>query len=99
MIRIALACALTFGAAFSVSAQQNSTVLLTAPGSVEGVRDYCLYAGLAYSRDALLTVDIPNRRESPEALQKRLMKCTSVKGEDGLVWENYDVEQRGTSGN
>lgn len=68
-------------------AQSAPSVILSAP--VDG---YCYYAGLAYSQHALLTVDVPNRRESPQAVQKRLMRCDA--GEDGsLNWVDFDLEQ------
>lgn len=80
-------------------AQSGSTLLVTPPASSDGPRDYCLYAGLAYSQDALLTVDVPYRRESPQAVQKRLLKCTLAEDGENLRWEDFDIENRGTQGN
>ena len=61
--------------------QQAPTILTYAP-VIEG--SACVYAGLVYSPQALLTVDIPFRRESPQATQKQLLVCELL--EDGENW-------------
>lgn len=83
--------ALGFGLASGAVAQSTPAVVLSAP--VDG---FCYYGGLAYSQNALLTVEVPNRRQDPTALQKRLARCVAV--ESGkMSWEDYDLEKAGLS--
>lgn len=99
MFRRLLAALIAFGLTAPAAAQQNTTLIVSENALVDGKRDYCLYAGLAYSANALLTVDVPYRRESPQSLQKRLMRCTQAADGGGFAWEDFDIEQRGTQGN
>ena len=81
--------ALALGVASGAMAQTSPAVILSAP--VDG---FCYYAGLAYSKNALVTVDVPNRRQDPTALQKRLSRC--VEDDAGkMAWEEYDLEKAG----
>ncbi|MEM6577289.1 MAG: hypothetical protein AAF678_02250, partial [Pseudomonadota bacterium] len=59
----------------------------------------CYYAGLAYSEDSAITMDIPDRRQGTEALQKRLFVCTRPDGSETLKWVGIDIERQSLSGN
>ena len=61
---------------------------------------FCYHAGLAYSENALVTIDIPFRRESPTAVQKRLLRCVQSDSGENLVWVVTSEERTpGESGN
>lgn len=72
-----------------VAAESNASLLVASPG---GAKDFCYYASLAYSEDALLTVDVTNRRESPQATQKTLMKCVRDEESETLIWRRMNDE-------
>jgi hypothetical protein len=67
------------------------------PDDAEG--RFCYYAGLAYSEAASITLDVPNRRDSTTATQKREFTCSRDEGKDNLIWVEIDIERRGLSGN
>ena len=77
----------TGGAAFA-----QSSILSVSPIPDDAEKRFCYYGGLAYSSEALLTVDVPFRRESAEAVQKRLLKCV-VSEEGGFFWQEFDLER------
>lgn len=60
---------------------------------------FCYYAGLAYSEDASITLEVPDRRQGTEAIQKRLYVCTRSDGAENLKWVGVDIERQGLSGN
>jgi len=60
---------------------------------------FCYYAGLVYSEDANLTLDVPNRRQGEEAVQKRAFICTKDAASGSMKWVGIDVERQGLSGN
>ncbi len=60
---------------------------------------FCYYAGLAYSEDASLTLDVPERRQGTDALQKREFICVRNDNTGNLTWVGIDVERQGLSGN
>lgn len=88
-----LTTAFLLSCAATVAGAQNSSVLSVSPIPDEAEERFCYYAGLAYSPMALLTVEVPFRRESPSATQKRLMRCEMGDEDDGLVWRDFDIEQ------
>lgn len=66
--------------------------LLSASPIPEGAASaFCYYGGLAYSPNALLLIDIPYRRQGPDATQNRLLRCVTAEG-GGLGWEITDEE-------
>ena len=73
-------------------AQQSPGLLSAVPGA-ENAGSFCFYAGLAYSQNALLTVDVPMRRDSPQAVQKRLMRCETQDGSPTMIWVDFNIEQ------
>ena len=84
-------------AAALVGTSGNATLAQTTMLSVSPIPDdaekrFCYYGGLAYSSQALLTVDVPFRRDSAEATQKRLLKCV-VSDEGGFFWQQFDLER------
>ena len=86
MFRTSLAVlAVTAGSALA----QTAPAVITTPPAPEGV---CYYAGLAYSPEALLTVEVPFRRESPQATQKRLLKCAALEDGETLGWVVFTLE-------
>ncbi len=60
---------------------------------------FCYYAGLAYSEDASLTIDVPNRREGTEAVQKRELRGTRQDDSTSLKWVAIDIERQGLTNN
>lgn len=52
----------------------------------------CFFGGLAYSENALLVIDIPNRRDSPQSTQKALLECALNEQGDKLSWRRLDAE-------
>jgi len=78
--------------ASSSAALAQSTMLSVSPIPDDAQKRFCYYEGLAYSSQSLLTVDVPFRRESAEATQKRLMKCV-VSEEGDLFWQEFDLER------
>ncbi len=75
-------------AAGAASGQTVNTVMQGAPAVT--ARDVCFYGGLAYSENAVLTVEVPLRKESPQALQKHLLLCGKIEGSDRLGWISLD---------
>ncbi|MEM6577634.1 MAG: hypothetical protein AAF678_04015, partial [Pseudomonadota bacterium] len=47
-----------------------SQTLSVSPIPDDAEARFCYYAGLAYSEDSAITMDIPDRRQGTEALQK-----------------------------
>jgi hypothetical protein len=84
--------AATLIGASSSAALAQSTMLSVSPIPDDAQKRFCYYEGLAYSSQSLLTVDVPFRRESAEATQKRLMKCV-VSEEGDLFWQEFDLER------
>ncbi len=79
-------------AASSSAALAQSSLLSVSPIPDDAEKRFCYYEGLAYSSQSLLTVDVPFRRESAEATQKRLLKCV-VSEEGDLFWQEFDLER------
>lgn len=75
-------------------AQSMPATITLAPEPQPGA--FCYYAGLAYSENALLAVDVPYRRDSPEATQKELMRCLRDKANGSLGWKVTDLERPST---
>jgi hypothetical protein len=88
---LALLAAALIGASGSAALAQ-STVLSVSPIPDDAEKRFCYYEGLAFSSQSLLTVDVPFRRESAEATQKRLLKCV-VSEEGDLFWQEFDLER------
>ena len=88
---LALLAATLIGASGGVAFAQSS-VLSVSPIPDDAQKRFCYYEGLAYSSQSLLTVDVPFRRESAEATQKRLLKCV-VSEEGDLFWQEFDLER------
>ena len=74
------------------AALAQSSLLSVSPIPDDAEKRFCYYEGLAYSSLSLLTVDVPFRRESAEATQKRLLKCV-VSEEGDLFWQEFDLER------
>ena len=91
---LALAAICAMAAPTIATAQSSPALIAGAPAPQPG--DFCYYAGLAYSESAMLTIDVPFRRDSPAATQKELLTC--VRSEDGqsLVWAGTNLERPGT---
>ncbi len=90
MRRILFAVLLAVPATGPALAQSPSGVaIMTQPGSPE---DFCYYNGLAFSENAVLTVDIANRRESPQATQKAMLLCLRNAETGNLTWERAEKE-------
>ena len=79
-------------AASSSAALAQSSLLSVSPIPDDAEKRFCYYEGLSYSSQSLLTVDVPFRRESAEATQKRLLKCV-VSEEGDLFWQEFDLER------
>lgn len=79
-------------AASSSAALAQSSLLSVSPIPDDAEKRFCYYEGLAYSSQSLLTVDVPFRRESAEATQKRLLKCV-VSEEGDHFWQEFDLER------
>ncbi len=88
---LALLAATLIGASGGAAFAQSS-VLSVSPIPDDAQKRFCYYEGLAYSSQSLLTVDVPFRRESAEATQKRLLKCV-VSEEGDLFWQEFDLER------
>ena len=84
--------AATLIAASGSAALAQSSILSVSPIPDDAQKRFCYYEGLAYSSQSLLTVDVPFRRESAEATQKRLLKCV-VSEEGDLFWQEFDLER------
>ncbi|SFL23916.1 hypothetical protein [Shimia haliotis] len=69
---------------------QTSQSVILAPAAPAGAA--CYYAGLAYSPAAVITVDVPFRRESPTATQKQLLKCVVLEDGESWGWEPHSME-------
>ncbi|MEX0286068.1 MAG: hypothetical protein AB3N23_15785, partial [Paracoccaceae bacterium] len=76
-------------AAGSAIAKATPTTIITPPG---GASEFCYFNGLAYSKNAIVLIDITNRRESPQATQKAMLVCQAAEGSDALQWERIDAE-------
>jgi len=74
------------------AALAQSSLLSVSPIPDDAEKRFCYYEGLAYSSQSLLTVDVPFRRESAEATQKRLLKCV-VSEEGDFFWQEFDLER------
>ena len=72
-------------------AQQQQTMVTVTPVPADQSQ-VCFYAGLTYSKHAVLSVDVPLRRESPQATQKRLLICDTLEGGDTLGWVPHEME-------
>lgn len=80
----------TFASCLSpVFAQEATTAIVVTPS---GGGEFCYYGGLAYSKNAVLAVDITNRRESPQATQKALLECQTEQPSERLVWKRVSDE-------
>ena len=88
---LALIAAALVGTSGSATLAQ-STMLSVSPIPDDAEKRFCYYDGLAYSSQSLLTVDVPFRRDSAEATQKRLLKCV-VSEEGDLFWQEFDLER------
>ena len=60
---------------------------------------FCYHAGLAYSESSSITLDVPNRRDGTEAVQKREFLCTRDESSNNLVWVGVDLERSGLQNN
>jgi len=89
MSKPVLAAIFILCAPVSVGAQSAPALITTVPAA--NAADFCYYAGLPYSRNALLSVDVPLRRESPQAVQKQLLTCKEDKSGNGLSWATTDL--------
>ena len=65
------------------AAQELPSTVLVPPG---GANHFCYYNGLAYSENALLTIEVTHRRESPVATQKAMLECRQSENAETLVW-------------
>ncbi|MDK3016743.1 hypothetical protein [Pseudodonghicola flavimaris] len=54
---------------------------------------FCFFSGLAYSAGALVTVEVPVRPDVVTDRPRRLMRCVSDGGPDGLFyWLDLDPD-------
>lgn len=86
---IRAAAALAVLSTGAIAKQQAMVTMAPVPADQTQV---CFYAGLTYSKHAVLTVDVPLRRESPQATQKRLLICDTLEGEDTLGWVPHQMQ-------
>lgn len=54
--------------------------------------EVCYFGGLAYSENALLVIEVPNRRDSPQSTQKALLECALNEQGDKVTWRRLDAE-------
>ena len=81
--RIACFALLAFSLGGPSLAQSTTAAVIAPPG---GADEFCYYGGLAYSKNAILVIDVNNRRESPQSTQKALLKCEEEEGSEDLQW-------------
>ena len=84
MKHVASFCILSVLAAGAAIAQETKTAIIAAPG---GANEFCYFGGLAYSQNAILLIDVTDRRESPQATQKAMMECKAGQVGENLKWE------------
>ncbi|NRB36109.1 MAG: hypothetical protein HRU31_15485 [Rhodobacteraceae bacterium] len=90
MMRATLMAGLLATLAAPLTAQQTGpAVLVPSPG---GAADFCYYNGVAFSKMAVITIDVTNRRETPEATQKAMLQCVSEGGSENLIWTRMPNE-------
>ena len=82
-----------------VASAASAQTLTVSPIPDDAENRFCYYAGVTYSENGIITIDVPFRRESPQALQKRELVCTRD-GETGVMkWVAIDIERQGLSNN
>lgn len=81
-----LLAALLVGAAASGSAQEASGVLSVSPIPDGAETRFCYFGGVTYSENALLLIEVPFRREGPDAVQKSLLECVAKEDGSALHW-------------
>ena len=88
---LVLLAATLIGTSGSAAFAQSSMISVS-PIPDDAEKRFCYYEGLAYSSQSLLTVDVPFRRESATATQKRLLRCV-VSEEGDHFWQEFDLER------
>lgn len=92
-----LRCLCVAAALTTTSASADTLTVSPIPDGAE--QRFCYYAGLAYSEDSSVTVDVPERRQGTDAVQKREFVCRRDDASNNLKWVGIDVERQGLSGN
>ncbi len=77
----------------------SAETLTVSPIPEDAETRFCYYAGLAYSEASSITVDVPNRRQGTEAVQKREFICTRPDDSSSLKWVAIDIERQGLTNN
>jgi len=72
----------------------------TEPFFPDGAEErFCYYDGLAYSRDALIGVDVPSRRQGALVTEKTLLRCMLDRDTATLIWERVETDPQATGWN